>query len=95
MLGQNNLKRATLADVKLQLVGGNDTTPPNVPGGARFIPRRDRKTIAYAFFALGRSIQWLSRTNRLPHREIEVILRDEHEDRANRVEVLFTGRLTA
>jgi hypothetical protein len=96
MYGKNN-NRAGLTCVrpKMQIVGGKDTTPPNVPGGARFIPRRDRETIAHAFYALGRSVQWLSRTNRLPHREIEVIIRNEHESRLNRIEALFAGRCAA
>lgn len=86
-------KGPTLVVSKPQIVDGNNTTPPNVPGGQRFVPRRDREVIAYAFFVLGRSIQWLSRTNRLPHRTIEGIIRDEHENRLARVESLFTQQI--
>lgn len=80
---------------KMQIVGGKDTTPPNVPGGARFIPRRDKETIEHAFFVLGRSVQWLSRTNRVPHRDIEAIIREGSDNRLRRVEALFTERCAA
>lgn len=70
---------------KLQVVAGQDPSPsPTTPSVSRFIPRRDRETMAYAFFTLGKSLYWLARTNRLAHRDVELILREQHQELMDR-----------
>lgn len=74
---QSNSLTGTHSRPKVQSIDSFRPTPPTSPGAQRFMARRDRETVAYAYHALGRSVRWLAKTNRVSERIIEDIIRDD------------------
>lgn len=68
---------------KVQSIDSQRPTPPSNPAPGKWVPRRDRDTIANAFHVLGRSVRWLAKVNDVTEAMIEGIIRDERaHDRA-------------
>lgn len=84
---KGNGYRPKIKTTSLQVVVSNTTNTPDnpTPGAQRFIPRDDRRSIANAFYSLGRTVRWLKRVNgNLTEREIEDVIREEYREAQRR-----------
>lgn len=89
----NHARKGAASEIRnLQVVVDNTTKGPDnspTPGAQRFIPRDDRRAMAHAFYALGRTVRWLKRVNKgLTEREIEDVLREQYREALRRANII-------